>query len=345
MADARARWDAAHLRHLSRSRERATAARSRSGVATPSSTTRRRSTSSRRRWWRARRCAPPRRRATAARRRGAPRPPRRRRRRADARRCDPRAWAAAPRLQAADLLRTPANFDGEKNYKVTVDASTGLLEIDGDVLPPGAVTYGAAYLINLIVVPDGEDGAALRRALWGAVGRAVVVDGDGDRMREYADAHPHLRDVIALNIDGALFDALPKPIAKAPGVMLGPPGDATTAAGAVRHRRRRRGVRVDRGGDGRRGGDRREEAGGRCRSRRSTTRRHAEAQRRRGVQDGAAEPSEEGAQGTGGRQRRGRPGSTRRRSTWRAAATRGTARASRPRRPRPRRREATGATR
>lgn len=142
--------------------------------------------------------------------------------------------------------RTPANFVEEKNYKVSVDGSTGLLEFDGEVLPPGAKEYGAAYLVNLVVLPDGAQGAALRRALWGAVGRTVVVDGDADRMIEYADEFPHLHDVVALGAHGetAPFDAIRssgvQPLARTAGVMLGPPSDPQaaqalcgTAAGAV----------------------------------------------------------------------------------------------------------------
>ncbi|EOD36854.1 hypothetical protein EMIHUDRAFT_449122 [Emiliania huxleyi CCMP1516] len=142
--------------------------------------------------------------------------------------------------------RTPANFVEEKNYKVSVDGSTGLLEFDGEVLPPGAKEYGAAYLVNLVVLPDGNQGAALRRALWRAVGRTVVVDGDASRMIEYADENPHLHDVVALGAHGetAPFDAIRssgvQPLARTAGVMLGPPSDPLaaqalcgTAAGAV----------------------------------------------------------------------------------------------------------------
>jgi len=139
-------------------------------------------------------------------------------------------------------LRAPADFAEE----VSVDESTGLLEFDGEVLPPGAKDYGAAYLVNLVVLPDGAQGAALRRALWGAVGRTVVVDGDAGLMLNYADKFPHLHDVVALGAHGgtAPFDAIRSSIVqrlpRADSVMLGPPSDPQaaqalcgTAAGAV----------------------------------------------------------------------------------------------------------------
>jgi len=139
-------------------------------------------------------------------------------------------------------LRAPADFAEE----VSVDKSTGLLEFDGEVLPPGAKEYGAAYLVNLVVLPDGNPGAALRRSLWRAVGRTVAVDGDAGLMLNYADKFPHLHDVVALGAHGgtAPFDAIRSSIVqrlpRADSVMLGPPSDPQaaqalcgTAAGAV----------------------------------------------------------------------------------------------------------------
>ena len=56
-----------------------------------------------------------------------------------------------------------------------LDALTKLLRVRGSVLPPDAAASRAAYLANLVVLPDGDDGDALRRALARTFGETVVL--------------------------------------------------------------------------------------------------------------------------------------------------------------------------
>ena len=58
---------------------------------------------------------------------------------------------------------------------VRLDADTHLLEIDGSVHPPDAAAAQAAYLANLVHLPEGEQGVTVRFALYGALGKTVAL--------------------------------------------------------------------------------------------------------------------------------------------------------------------------